>query len=88
MAIGGIYVIEDWAWAHFKNTYFDEYWHDRPALSNLAVDLALAVGSETSVAKVEILDWCLVVTKGAPTPPDFTLDAIIRLSANRQRIML
>jgi SAM-dependent methyltransferase len=45
---GGVFVIEDWAWAHFPDPLWQEgggWFHDRPALTNLVVELLMIVGT-------------------------------------------
>lgn len=47
---GGVYVIEDWAWAHRPDQgSIVELSCDRPALSNLIVELMMVCGSATDV---------------------------------------
>lgn len=45
---GGVYVIEDWDWAHYADTGWQEsggYFHDRPALTNLIIELMMVLGT-------------------------------------------
>jgi predicted O-methyltransferase YrrM len=80
---GGLYIVEDWAWAHYATDHFDNYFKGQPALSNLAIDVALAVGSSTAIGSIEVLPFCLIITKAAEVPRDFTLDNLIRLRSPR-----
>lgn len=64
---GGIYIIEDWGWAHWPDWQAPSHpWREREALSNLVFELAMAVGSKSKqIAKVEILSGAMVViTRG------------------------
>jgi hypothetical protein len=45
---GGRYLIEDWGWAHYPEALWQErggWFHDRPALTNLVVELLLIIGT-------------------------------------------
>lgn len=49
---GGIYVVEDWAWSHYPEPLWQAgggYWHDRPALTNLLVELMMMVGTRSEL---------------------------------------
>lgn len=48
LAEGGLYIIEDWAWAHWSGEYWQNnnaYFKDRPALSNLLIELFMLAAS-------------------------------------------
>ncbi len=48
LAPGGLYVIEDWAWAHWSGDYWQNdnaYFKDKPALSNLLIELFMLSAS-------------------------------------------
>lgn len=83
LKVGGIYIIEDWNWTHFADQHYNDYWHDQPALSNLALQLTMAVGSYSPIVTMEVRNWCLIITKGAEVEPDFKLDDLIRMGKNR-----
>ncbi|AWB47722.1 hypothetical protein HYN69_03690 [Gemmobacter aquarius] len=83
LRVGGSYVIEDWNWAHYPDPKFDDYWHDQPALSNLAMELVIAVGSFTPIASVKMLGWHIEITKGAEIDRNFRLDDLMRLGPKR-----
>lgn len=83
LRVGGLYIIEDWNWAHYPDRHFDDYFQDQPALSNLAMELVMAVGSLTQVASLEVHRWCLIVRKDAEVPADFSLDKLIRMGERR-----
>ena len=64
---GGVYVIEDWGWAHWPAWQDPNHiWRDREALSNLLFELMMIIGSSgQQIAKVEILSGAMVViTRG------------------------
>ncbi len=65
---GGRYVIEDWGWAHFPGPLWQErggYFHDRPALTNLLVEiLMVAAGGEDVVAGIDVLRDTATIRRG------------------------
>jgi predicted O-methyltransferase YrrM len=66
---GGIYMIEDWAWAHFPEPLWQQgggYFHDRPALTNLIVELMMMVGTSTDlVADITVTHDIALIKRGA-----------------------
>lgn len=66
---GGHYVIEDWGWAHFDSPLWQQdggWWHDRPALTNLLVELLMILARNSGlVAKVDITQEAAVITRGS-----------------------
>ena len=68
MRPGGRYIIEDWGWAHYAESLWQAGggpFHDRPALSNLVVELLMiAVSAEDLVAHVEVFRDTVTVTRG------------------------
>lgn len=77
---GGTYVIEDWAWAHWPGTWQENGgpWRDKPALTSLALELAMLSASRGDLAEsVEISSAFIVVRKGtsAVVPDDFDLSS-------------
>jgi hypothetical protein len=59
---GGLYVLEDWAWAHREV----DMWPERPPLSRLVLELTLAAGSRPElIAGVEIDQAWTVIERGA-----------------------
>ena len=83
LRVGGYYVIEDWNWAHYENPYYDNYWADQPALSNLTLEIVLAVGNFSAVTSVEVFDWGILIEKGAEVEPNFRLEDLIRMGERR-----
>jgi SAM-dependent methyltransferase len=64
---GGKYVIEDWGWAHWPGVWQTEGgpWKERPSMTLLALELAMASASRRDlVATVEITSDLLMVTRG------------------------
>ena len=75
---GGVFLLEDWAWAHFPGSLWQEgggYFHDRPALTNLLVELMMVVGSQGDlIADVTVTPGIALIKRG-PAP----IDGSIRL---------
>lgn len=83
LRVGGYYIIEDWNWAHYEDPTYDDYWADQPALSNLALELALAVGSHSAISAMKVTNWSLIIEKGGDVAADFRLDDMIRMGKRR-----
>jgi predicted O-methyltransferase YrrM len=72
---GGRYVIEDWGWAHFPEPVWQAgggWFHDRPALTNLVVELLMVAGTGSElIAEIIVLRDTVTVTRGplALDPP-------------------
>lgn len=84
---GGLYIIEDWQWAHMDNLDFQsgKVWGDEPALSNFIFELLIAYGSTPGLFwNVVVRDWFVAVQKGTqPLPANFKLDEMMRLRGKR-----
>jgi hypothetical protein len=67
---GGRYVIEDWAWS-LRPAYQTESgpWHNRPALTNLVIELLLLVGKSHSVSRIDVLRDLVCIHRGPGVPP-------------------
>ena len=80
LARHGIYVIEDWAWAHWPG-YQTTKWADRPALSNFAFELAMLAASNADLLdSVSLNAKTISVSRGSQAAPaDFSVDKYIRL---------
>ena len=81
---GGVYVIEDWNWAHFGEEVFDTgEWGAAPALSNLILELCIAAGSPRGASlidRIEVNTYFAAIIRGhAPLGNDFRLDDAIQL---------
>ena len=72
---GGLYVVEDYGWAHF-DTYQspDHPWFTHPSMINLLFELSMAmVKPNGAIASIQVLPGLFVVERGAlaiPTPFD------------------
>jgi hypothetical protein len=79
---GGLYVIEDWQWAHIDHPQYQDgtVWGDQPALTNLLFELLMAYGSHPDLFwNVVVRDWFVAIQKGSyPVGDDFTLDSLVR----------
>jgi hypothetical protein len=83
---GGLYVIEDWPWAHYGLDSFDEpEWLSQTSLTNLIFELTMVVGSHPEmIARIEVTPYFTVVTKGnTQTPPNFSLTDLIRFGKRK-----
>lgn len=83
---GGVYVIEDWDWAH----YADDEWqsaagvyHDKPALTNLIVELLMLLGTRpvgehslpAAIREIRVRPASVEVVRGdAPLTSPFVLE--------------
>ena len=79
---GGLYIIEDWQWAHIDDPQYQNgtTFGDQPALTNFIFELLMAYGSHPDLFwNIVVRDWFVAVQKGSkPLPPDFTLQSVIR----------
>ncbi len=60
---GGQYIIEDWNWAHMDEPLWQHaggYWHDKPALTNLVVELVMLAGTDRSIVEEITIDRDMV----------------------------
>lgn len=73
---GGMYVIEDWNWAHRPDSLWQEaggWFHDRPALTNLVLELLMVAGTSADlISKVVVFYDSVEVTRG-PLPLSKTI---------------
>lgn len=77
---GGLYCIEDWAWAHWEGSYWqdggNEFLRGKTSMSNLIVELMIASASSPALIRsVHIEHSTVVVTKGDThvVPGDFDI---------------
>jgi SAM-dependent methyltransferase len=63
---GGLYVIEDWAWAHWKEFQTQKHpWITEPALTRLIFELIAAAGSSPSlIANIAVFQGFTVIERG------------------------
>jgi hypothetical protein len=82
---GGLYVIEDWQWAHSPDYQSGGFFHGRPALTNLIFELLIAYGSHPDVFwNIIVRDWFIVVTRGSKQlERDFQLDDLMRMRGKK-----
>lgn len=70
---GGLYIIEDWAWAHWSGDYWQKdnaYFSGRKALSNLLIELFMLTASRPDFIKDIFIDHnVIIVKKGNGTLP-------------------
>lgn len=77
---GGLYVIEDWGWAHWPGLWQDHGgpWPDKPAMTLLVLELCMSVASRRDVVRdIWVRDDLVVVRKGSGTvdPESFDLSS-------------
>lgn len=81
---GGLYIIEDWAWAHWPRFQgaASPFAREIP-LTRLVAELVAAVGSGDQVRAVSVRRGFVAIERGElPTPEPFTVDAVISWSAD------
>ena len=78
MRPGGIYIVEDWGWAHWPDDHWQkekggDYFRNKLPLSNLLLELMLLCASTPGfVRKVSFNETVIYVERGPdPIPPDF-----------------
>jgi predicted O-methyltransferase YrrM len=65
----GVYIIEDWAWAHWPGAFQTEQWIDQPAMSNLIFELTMLTGSgHVPIEKIDVRTSTAAVYKSAAGP--------------------
>ena len=66
---GGLFLIEDWAWAHYPEPVWQRgggIFHDRPALTNLIVELMMIVGSRSDlIADITVVRDIALIRRGS-----------------------
>jgi SAM-dependent methyltransferase len=86
---GGLYIIEDWAWAHWPNVKLSPRFVDRASeLTHFVTELVAATGTDQGlITRLEICQGFTVVERGpAPlTPGAFRLDDHIYVRSPRRR---
>ena len=65
---GGVYIIEDWNWAHRREPLWQTrggWFHDRPALTNLILELMMIVGtSDELISRIVVFQDSVEITRG------------------------
>jgi len=68
---GGLYVIEDWGWAHWPGDFWQaerggDYFSEQPPLSNLLTEIMLLTASQEEVAsRIDVTGRAAYVTRGS-----------------------
>jgi predicted O-methyltransferase YrrM len=70
---GGTYLIEDWSWAHYPELLWQDgggWFHDRPALTNLVVEILMMLGSNKDLAaEIRVLPNTVEIVRGHAEHP-------------------
>ncbi|HTZ37873.1 MAG TPA: class I SAM-dependent methyltransferase [Stellaceae bacterium] len=84
---GGLYIIEDWQWAHMDSASHQsgETFGDKPALTNFIFELLIAYGSHPDLFwNIVVRDWFIALQKGSKRlDADFRLDDVLRMRGKR-----
>jgi hypothetical protein len=77
---GGLYIVEDWSWAHWRGEYWQEqrggaYFSDKAPLTNLLIELMLVCATSPEVvARINISPAIFYIERGAAAlAPGFEL---------------
>jgi predicted O-methyltransferase YrrM len=72
---GGLYVIEDWAWAHKPNCQAeDSVWRTQPALTNLIFELTVMAAVSRVIDTLTITENIVCIKKGRGKLPETKFD--------------
>jgi len=91
---GGIYIVEDWGWAHWPGFVPHPSWLGEPSLSNLLFEIAMAKASEpdplsTAISTIEVHRSMFIVRRGSkPLPEGWTLDQMLNINGQVYRPLL
>lgn len=79
---GGLYIVEDWGWAHWRGFVPPPSWTGEPSMSNLLFEIAMATASDHSIIeRVEVHNSMFIVRRGPkPLPEGWTLDRAININ--------
>jgi len=88
---GGLYLIEDWAWAHrpqFQSP--DAQWADQPALSNLVMRLVMLAASQFDlVTSITIRPEFVAITRGSgEIGDDFDMERLTLARGRKLALLL
>lgn len=78
---GGLYIIEDWAWAHRPDAQQPGHdWHDRKALTNLVFELLVLSAASIVIESIHVDKGLVAIRKGAGTLPKggLVIDGLLR----------
>jgi hypothetical protein len=86
---GGVYAIEDWAWAHWQPWQGpDAPWQSEPALSNLLFEICMAHATEPELIKEVIVTPITVyVIRGKSAIPQRSFDIGSRFVARGRTLV-
>jgi predicted O-methyltransferase YrrM len=80
---GGLYVIEDWQWAHIDSPAYQngEVFGGDPALTNFIFELLVVFGGHPGLfEEIVMRSWFVAVKRARdPIAPDFRLDDLLRM---------
>jgi SAM-dependent methyltransferase len=89
---GGLFVIEDWDWAHDPGELWQRdggYFRRYPALTNLLVEIMMLTGSRTDVVReIVIAPEVALVVRGAASIPDLDLERDVNTRGIKFRPLL
>ncbi|WP_157014693.1 class I SAM-dependent methyltransferase [Mesorhizobium xinjiangense] len=72
---GGLYVLEDWSWSHKHSSQLETHpWHDKPALTNLVLELVINMPNSHLMDKITVLRDMVVVEKAGEAKGTIDLD--------------
>jgi hypothetical protein len=63
---GGLYVIEDWAWAHWAGDFWQKdnpYFSNKRSLSNLLIELFMLAASRPDLIREIVVTWGIITVK-------------------------
>lgn len=74
---GGLYILEDWSWSHTRPHQDERHpWHGRPALTNLVLELVIALATAREIGRVAVHPHLVIVEKRAERGTGLDLDRI------------
>lgn len=79
---GGVYVIEDWGWAHWRGFEPHASWRGEESLSNLLFELCMVTASDPGlISSIEVNHGKFTVTRGnEPIPPGWTVNQSVNIN--------
>ena len=84
LSTGGLYCLEDWAWAHWPEPYQSIKWADRPALSNLAFEFLITMASAPNlIDHIEAFPQMVVARRGSAQVGVLNIDKVMRTRAKQ-----
>ena len=77
---GGVYLLEDWGWAHLQDYQSEEHpWSSSPALTNLVFELTMLAACRSDIVpRITISDASMLIWRGsAKLDRNFSIDNFI-----------